>query len=201
MNIKWVWTVPNILSLLRIALVPLFAVLYLMSEQHPTLLWWAIATLVLSGLTDACDGFIARKCNQITEIGKILDPIADKLTQVTVVLCLAIREPRLWPLLIICAVKEIAQSIGAMVLLFVKKSEVQAARWYGKVCTVVFYLVMGLYVLFPAMPTWLFVALGVLVAATMLFAFFHYARLFLQIARPSPKTKTEDASEQTDLTA
>lgn len=195
MNIKWVWTIPNVLSLLRMALVPAFAVLYLLSAEHPSLLWWAIGTLVLSGLTDAFDGLIARKCNQISEVGKILDPIADKLTQVTVVLCLAIREPRLWPLLAICAIKEISQAIGAAVLLFVKKSEVQGARWYGKVCTVVFYLVMGLYVLFPTMPGWLFVALGVLVAATMLFAFFHYARLFLQITRrPSEKKETDAES-------
>ncbi len=198
MNVKWVWTIPNVLSLARIALVPVFAALYLMSEETPSLLWWAIAALVVSGLTDAFDGLIARKCNQISEIGKILDPIADKLTQVTVVLCLAIRMPRLWPLLVICALKEILQSIGALVLLFIKKSEVQAARWYGKVCTVVFYLVMALYVLFPTMPSWLFVSLGVLVAATMLFAFFHYARLFLQIARRPAPENDAPAPDSTD---
>ncbi len=199
MNVKWVWTIPNVLSLMRIALVPVFAVLYLMSEEHPSLLWWAIMTLVVSGLTDACDGFIARTFNQISEVGKILDPIADKLTQVTVVLCLAIRIPQLWPLLIICAVKETAQAIGALVLLFVKKSEVQAARWYGKVCTVVFYLAMALYVLFPAMPSWLFVTLGVAVAATMLFAFFHYAKLFLQIARrPASSEESASTPDKTD---
>lgn len=183
MNIKWVWTIPNILSLLRIALVPVFAVLYLMSNAYPQLLWWSIATLVLSGLTDACDGFIARRFHQTSEIGKIIDPVADKLTQVTVVVCLAIREPRLWPLFIVCFIKELLQSIGALVLLLGKKTEVQGSRWYGKVCTAVFYVVMALFVLVENMPDWLFVSLAVLVAALMLFAFFRYAWVFLQITR------------------
>lgn len=193
MNLKWEWTIPNILSLCRIALVPVFATLYLMSANDPRLLGWAILALVLSGVTDLFDGIIARKCNQITEIGKVLDPIADKLTQVTVVLCLAIRMPRLWPLLALCFLKELLQAIGAAVLLFRRKSQVQSARWYGKVSTFVFYFAMGMYVVFPPapatpllfgwnMPTWLFVALATLVAVLMVFAFFRYSRLFIEIS-------------------
>lgn len=201
MRLKWEWTVPNMLSLFRIALIPLFAVLYLKSEQQPALLGWSIFTLVLSGLTDMFDGLIARTCNQITEIGKILDPIADKLTQVTVVLCLTLRIPRLWPLLAICFVKELLQSIGAVLLLFRGQSQVQAARWYGKISTVVFYVTMALYVVFPPapqkplvgdwnMPLWMFMALGGLVALLMLIAFSGYARVFLKITKNADNTTT-----------
>ncbi len=207
MKLKWVWTVPNVLSLMRIALVPVFATLYLMSENDPALLGWAIAALVLSGITDLFDGIIARKFNQISEIGKVLDPIADKLTQVTVILCLAIRLPRLWPLVILCTVKELLQAIGAGLLLFRSTVKVQAAKWYGKVSTFVFYVSMGLFVAFPLpgeqpllfnwnMPEPMFVALVIVVAACMAFAFYQYASLFL---RTMQKEQQEAAS--TDDTA
>ena len=202
MKLKWEWTVPNVLSLFRIVLVPVFAVLYLKSERYPALLGWAIGTLVLSGLTDVFDGLIARKCNQISEIGKVLDPTADKLTQVTVVLCLTVRMPQLWPLLAVCFVKELLQSIGAALLLFREQSEVQAARWYGKISTVVFYVAMALFVTFPPapavpligernMPLWLFVTLAVSVGGLMLIAFYGYARVFVSIVNETPTTTPE----------
>lgn len=194
MKLEWKWTIPNILSLFRIALVPVFAVLYLKSERYPLLLGWAIGTLAVSGLTDMFDGMIARKCNQISEIGKMLDPIADKLTQVTVVLCLTLRLKWLWPLFAVCFVKELLQSIGAAMLLYRDQSQVQAARWYGKISTVVFYVAMALFVMFPPapavplvgewnMPLWVFAALMVLVGVWMILAFYGYARVFLSVVK------------------
>ena len=202
MKLKWEWTIPNILSLFRIALVPVFAVLYLKSERHPVLLGWAIGTLAVSGLTDMFDGLIARKCNQISEVGKVLDPTADKLTQVTVVLCLTVRLPQLWPLLAVCFIKELLQSVGAAMLLFREQSEVQAARWYGKISTVVFYVAMALFVTFPPapavpliggwnVPLWLFAVLTVLVGVLMLIAFYGYARVFLSIVKEHDTTTPE----------
>ncbi len=208
MKLKWEWTIPNLLSLFRIVLVPVFAVLYLNSEKQSDLLGWSIAVLVLSGITDMFDGIIARKCNQISEIGKILDPAADKLTQVTVVLCLAIRMPWLWPLLALCFVKELVQSIGAALLLFRQKPHVQAAQWYGKVSTFVFYAVMAAYVMFPPapfeallfgwnMPSWLFVTLALLVASMMAFAFIRYTLLYVHISRETTE-KARDTKGETD---
>jgi len=200
MKLEWKWTIPNVLSLMRIALIPVFAVLYLQDEVY-----WSVLILFLSGVTDLFDGMIARKFNQITEIGKVLDPIADKLTQVTVVLCLAIRMPRLWPLLAVCFFKELMQSIGATLLMFRVKADVQPARWYGKVSTFVFYFAMGAFVAFPPvgetpllfgwnMPGWLFTVLVVLVAVCMVFAFFQYAQLFVRVSR-----ETRQAQEQASL--
>ena len=84
-KLRWEWTVPNILSLFRIALIPVLVLTYLSCDD----IWLPASVLVLSGLTDLLDGWIARHFNQISEIGKLLDPIADKLTQFTVVVCLA----------------------------------------------------------------------------------------------------------------
>lgn len=201
MKVKWTWTVPNVLSLFRIVLVPVFAILYIKSEQYPSLICWAIGVLVLSGLTDMLDGLIARSCNQVSEFGKVLDPAADKLTQVTVMLCLSVRMKQLWPLFAVCFVKEALQSVGAMLLLLRKRSEVQAARWYGKIYTIVFYLTVVLYVVFPPAPTvglfgswnmplWLFATLAVLVGVLLLISFYGYARVFLEIVRDKgDKTK------------
>ena len=89
MNIEWKWNIPNLLSLLRILLVPVFVILYLLSsDERMDLMYWSFGVLILSGVTDSLDGIIARKCNQITDLGKLLDPVADKLTQVAVVLSL-----------------------------------------------------------------------------------------------------------------
>lgn len=204
MNLKWEWTIPNVLSLFRIALIPAFAILYLLSDRHPQLLAFAVGALVLSGLTDMFDGMIARKCNQITEIGKVLDPVADKLTQVTVLVCLAIRLPRLWPLVAVCVIKETLQSIGAALLMFRHKAQTQSAQWYGKVCTVIFYLAMALFVLFPPlpdepllfgwnMPAWLFFVIVGIVAVSMIFAFVQYARVFMKVSK-SAQASTDSAT-------
>lgn len=203
MDLRWKWTIPNVLSLIRIALVPVFAVLYLLGEQNPTLFFWAIGVLVLSGVTDLFDGMIARKFNQITEIGKLLDPVADKLTQVTVVVCLAVRVPRLWPLVVLCAAKELMQTIGAGLLLLFSKQRVQAAEWYGKVSTFVFYFCVAMFVAFPVvgeepflfgwnMPEWLFFTLAVAVAVCMAFALVQYAILFIKVMRRESDDKKQE---------
>ena len=135
MNIEWKWNIPNLLSLLRILLVPVFVILYLLSsDERMDLMYWSFGVLILSGVTDSLDGIIARKCNQITDLGKLLDPVADKLTQVAVVICLATRFSQLIPLVVICFVKELAQSIGGLILLR-RGAEVRGASWYGKMCT------------------------------------------------------------------
>ncbi len=178
--------IPNALSLLRLILLPVFATLYLMSREHPALLYWSFGVLVLSGVTDSLDGIIARRFNQITDLGKILDPVADKLTQVTVVLCLAIRNPAMISLLVICLVKELCQGIGGLILLR-RGAKIHGAKWYGKVSTFVFYGVMALIVLWPGIPAPLMVTLIVLVAVLMLFAFFNYMRVFFSLKKETPK--------------
>ena len=175
MNIEWKWNIPNLLSLLRILLVPVFVILYLLSsDERMDLMYWSFGVLILSGVTDSLDGI------------KLLDPVADKLTQVAVVICLATRFSQLIPLVVICFVKELAQSIGGLILLR-RGAEVRGASWYGKMCTFVFYGVMALIVLLPNMYWWVRVLLVTLVAVLMLFAFFNYMRVYLNIKKTLPK--------------
>lgn len=129
-----IWTVPNYLSLFRLILVPLIVWSY-MGLQNTTL---CIILLALSALSDILDGQIARRCNMISDLGKVLDPVADKLTQSCIVLCLAFTYPLLWVLLGLCLVRETC--MGILGYLTIRKTgKVPGARWYGKVSTVVLY--------------------------------------------------------------
>lgn len=185
LNVEWKWTIPNVLSLVRIVLLPVFAVLYLKSDTNPSFFWWAGGILVLSGLTDLFDGVIARRFNQISDAGKLLDPLADKLTQLTVLVCLATQYVELMWLMVVCLAKEVAQVIGGLLLLH-RGDTVRASQWFGKVSTFVFYGSMAAIVLFPDMPGWLLIGLVVLVALVMLFAFLGYLKTFLGARRELP---------------
>ena len=185
LNVELKMTIPNALSIFRLLLLPVFATLYLMSEKRPELLYWSFGVLVLSGVTESLDGLIARHFNQISDLGKMLDPLADKITQVVVVICLAMRFRELIPLVVICFLKELIQGLGGIFLLK-KGAAVHGAKWYGKVSTFVFYGVMALIVLLPNMPFPLRVTLIALVIVLMLFSFVQYIRLFFGIKKAMP---------------
>ena len=185
-RLQFVWNIPNVLSLVRLALLPVFAVLYL--NGH---LYWSLFVLALSGLTDLFDGVIARKFNQITEIGKLLDPVADKVTQVMVLVCLTIRNVALLPLFIICFTKELLQAIGGWILLS-RDEIIRGSKWFGKVSTFTFYIAMLMIALWDDMPQWMLVALIALVAVTMLFSFFMYLSVYFKLRREK-RTKHEAA--------
>ena len=145
-----IFTVPNLLSLFRLLLIPVIVWLYCEKQAYG----WTLAVLILSGVTDVADGFIARKWNLISDLGKALDPVADKLTQIATMWCLLSRFPHMWLPLGMLTVKEIFT--GTMSLYAVKKSgEVKGADWHGKVCTVMLYGSMGLHILWSGIPLWL----------------------------------------------
>ena len=183
-NVTWKWNVPNALSVLRILLVPVFLMLYLTRLDY-----WAFGVLVLSGVTDALDGFIARRYNQITDCGKLLDPISDKLTQVAVVVALATRFDELLPLAALCLVKESCQAIGGAIMLK-RQCAVRGSKWFGKVSTVVFYASMSALVLFDlsGFIRWLLVAAA---GMCMLVAFVGYLRIFIEVSREGKPVSAE----------
>lgn len=185
-KVSWKWNVPNVLSLFRLVLVPFIAVTYLRGETT-----WAVVALIVSGITDVVDGFVARHFNQITDLGKILDPLADKLTQMTVALCLTIHNIELLPLLIICVAKELCQLVGGLLLLG-KGDNIRGSKWYGKLATVLFYTVAVVLVqpLFDVSRTWQLILVGVVVAA-MLAAFFSYLAVFIKTSREPKESDAE----------
>jgi len=187
-------TVPNAISLARIALLPLFVWLYLTSDETNGREFLSFIVLVASGLSDLFDGMIARKFNQISDLGKLLDPLADKLTQVTVMVCLFMRYHIVIYLLIICLVKELCQGLGGLILLH-RGAKLDGARWYGKVSTFVFYGVMACIVLMNDMNDTAKQVLIGIVAIVMLFAFFRYVREFFNIRKENP-AKSDAGDEQ-----
>ncbi len=131
-------TIPNCLTIFRILLVPAFlAAFFCFPEQG----LWAAGILLLSGVTDVCDGWIARKFHQTSQLGKILDPFADKLTQLSVCVCLAIRHKEFIIILCLLILKEFIMLIAGFQLIR-KGVKLPSSRWFGKVSTVVFYLAM-----------------------------------------------------------
>ena len=128
--------IPNILTYFRFLFIPVFIWQYL-HENY----WLAGLALGLSALTDLLDGKIARKFDMITEIGILLDPVADKLTEAAVLLCLALRFPLLWAVLAICLCKEGFMAVAGAVMLR-RKKKLGGAMWFGKVCTAVLYAVL-----------------------------------------------------------
>ena len=133
---KDIFSIPNILSFVRILLIPIFVWLYVTAGTSGEY-YLAAAVVVASGITDFLDGQIARRCNMITEFGKFLDPLADKLTQGTLFLCIAINYPLMWILLAIWLLKDGFMAIMGLVLLKTKQTKLDGARWYGKVCTAI----------------------------------------------------------------
>ena len=134
--------IPNILTLFRLLLVPVFAWLVLAAGD-----WWTAAgVFVLAGVTDVLDGYIARRWDMVTDVGKVFDPLADKLMQVAAVVCLYLREMLPAWVLALIVVKECTM-ISVSVYMFVKKT-VTYSDWYGKAATVVFYGVVLLLMLF-----------------------------------------------------
>ena len=141
------FTIPNILSYLRIAMIPLYIYLYVRAETIEQY-YRAAGVLVLSGITDSLDGIIARKTGQITNLGKALDPLADKLTQIAVVGAMLIDRPYILPLLVLFIVKELYLLISNL-LLFKKDIFMDGAMWFGKLATAFFYISMLVLIALP----------------------------------------------------
>ncbi len=130
--------IPNILSVIRLLMIPLFVYSYF-EYNTPSDCYIAAAIYVLAWFTDALDGYLARRNNWITDAGKILDPLADKLMQITAALCFTIDNIMYLVLLIPIVLKELAILVGGILVIKRSKTVVQA-RWYGKVATVILFL-------------------------------------------------------------
>ena len=142
---KEILTIPNFISFFRIALIPLFLWLYC-AEEKP---FAAIAVLAVSGISDIADGIIARRFNMVSDFGKLLDPVADKLTQAALILSLSVRYPEIWALFFIFVGKEITMGVMGLVVLE-KTDTMNSAQWFGKATTFVFEASMAILLLFPS---------------------------------------------------
>lgn len=174
-------TIPNCLSFIRIALIPVFAVLFVQGHQLV-----AVIVMICAALTDLFDGKIARKFNQVSNLGKILDPIADKLSQMAIVIVLLYTywENPIKYLFFFFIVKEVLMLLGGALLLS-KGMRPTAAEIWGKVATNVFYIAMIIILAFgengalcnvthftlPSVVTWVLVALSAVSALVSLLGY------------------------------
>lgn len=144
---KDVLTVPNALSLFRLVLIPFIIRAYCVYRSSR----WTVALIALSGLTDVADGFIARHFNMVSDLGKVLDPVADKLTQAAMVVCLFERTHWMALLLALLMLREAALAVWG-ILTLQKTDTINCSKWHGKLCTGVVYVSMISLILFPTIP-------------------------------------------------
>ena len=126
-----IWTIPNVLTMIRLILIPVFVVLFFSGLRKA-----ALAVFVAASLTDMLDGYLARKLNQITDFGKLFDPLADKLMVLTAMVCQAIAGVFPWAAVIIVACKELYMVLGGMFML--KRGVVVYSNLIGKAAQVCF---------------------------------------------------------------
>ncbi len=186
-----IFTLPNMLSFLRLLLIPLIIFLY-----ESGYYWGAFGVLFLSGVTDVVDGWIARTFHLVSDFGKAIDPVADKLTQIAVLLCLM--PMKYWWVVGILIIKEI--SIGILTLMALHRTKkVYSAGWYGKLCTFVIYLSMGMLILWEVVigtpiPQRIVLTDAIVIAALVLLAFVKYFLYFTRILRDARANETREKS-------
>lgn len=174
-------TVPNLLSLFRILLIPLIIWLYCTQQQYVL----TVIIIAISGVTDILDGKIARKFHMVSDVGKVLDPIADKLTQAALVICLITRYREMWALLALFMVKECLMLIWGYLTL--KRTDtINSAKWYGKLSTFVLYTVMMILIFFVDIPKAGANALMILCGVIMLMSLVLYGRFYHAILDQAP---------------
>ncbi len=172
-------TLPNILSFIRLAIIPLIIWFF-----EAELYWWAFGMLLFSGVTDVVDGWIARTFHLVSDFGKAIDPVADKLTQIAVLLCLM--PMKYWWVVGVMVFKEV--TIGILTLTAIRRThKVYSAGWYGKLCTVVIYLSMFVLILWrEPHPTFVLVD-SILIVALICLSFVKYFIYYTGILKETRK--------------
>ena len=169
---KEVFTIPNILSFVRLLLIPVYVVIFLNARTSSDY-FISACILAVSCLTDLIDGKIARHFNMVSHLGTVLDPLADKLTQLAMILCLAYNHPILWYLVGLFVVKESFQLIAGGIRLR-KGSMLKGAQMTGKICTTVLFISLIALVVFPTMNETIVNIIVIIDAIFMLIAFIDY---------------------------
>ncbi len=190
-----VFTIPNFMSFFRVVLLPFIIWTYWKGSYDV-----AVGMLIVSAITDALDGVIARKFNMVTDLGKMLDPLCDKLTQAALLICIASRYWQVWPVFGLLAVKDLTMTfLGSKAIR--RRGAVHSAQWYGKVCTVVLETVMAVLILFPKLPEKAVMILLCVCSAAILFSLVMYILYLTGLIRsnereePGEEPRTEEDAE------
>ena len=173
---KELFTIPNMLSLFRLVLIPVYVILYLNATQQRE---HFLAALILgvSCMTDMIDGQIARHFNMVTNLGKLLDPLADKMTQLALMVCLSVKYPVLRGPLLLFVFKEIFQ-VSVTYLMYSRGKVLHGSLPAGKVCTTVLFISLTLLVLLPDPNQMVLNTVAILDTAFLFCAFICYGLAF-----------------------
>ena len=174
---KEIFTIPNLLSLFRLLLIPIYMTIYLNATDTKDYIGAAVI-LAISCLTDLVDGKIARKFNMISTVGKVLDPIADKVTQFTLILCLSIKFPVLLHLVVLFVIKEGFQFFAGLVT-YRKGRMLTGALITGKICTTILFISLIVMILLPDISTQAVNLITIVDGIFMIIAFADYIYAYL----------------------
>lgn len=177
-KIKDLWSIPNILSYIRIVLVPVFLYKYFTAKEVMDFYIAALIIIVCS-LTDMADGYIARHFDMATDLGRLLDPIADKLMQISVLVALTLTVKHMKFVTILMIVKEFTTFVLGITIYRRCNKRLTGAKWYGKVCTVFVNMSLLAMIAFPNMESVLQGALIIVCIAMLLMSWFMYTRLYV----------------------
>ena len=189
---KEILTIPNLLSLFRLVLIPIYVTIYI-NATLPAHYYIAGAILAVSCLTDLIEGKIARHFNMVSTLGKILDPLADKATQFTLILCLVIEYPVLWLIVGLFVLKEGFQLIAGLLTLR-KGKMLTGALISGKICTTVLFISLIVIVLMPNLNENVVGIIAAIDGVFMLISFIDYARTYYKKA---PMIRSLDIPDET----
>ena len=163
-------TVPNVLSFIRVLLIPVF-VWYYTCRNNVTV---SIIVLAVSAFTDIADGFIARKFRMVSNVGRILDPAADKFTQLAVMTCLCVNYHRMILPLSFLVIKEVANGVIGLIMMH-RNRDALDSQWHGKLATVIIYLTGVIHLVWmPRVPDVVSYSLIGLCVAIMILSFVLY---------------------------
>lgn len=174
--------VPNMITTLRFFLVPLYVIVFYSNIEHSLI--YSILIFAFAGVTDVIDGTIARKYDLITKLGTVLDPLADKLMQLAVLITFTTKGYiPLWAIVII-GIKEILMIIGGLILYYGESDAVIPSNRYGKLATVVFYLT----IFFVAYSSDSLLSL-VFITATVVLTLIAFINYFIDFTKINKKNK------------
>ena len=178
MRSKNIFTIPNILSMFRLLLLPVIVYMYMIQKDYVL----TGVLLLVSGITDLLDGYIARTFHMMSDLGKILDPVADKATQAVVLLCLVTRFRWLVIPFICIVIKELFMACIGMTVIK-KTGEVHGALWHGKVATFMLDFMIIVHIVFYNVSSTLSIILTIVSTFLILLSFYLYARENINILK------------------
>lgn len=188
MKLKDLFSIPNIISYARLALMPYYVYCSLTATTSKEIVFSSFLLLFIAA-TDFLDGYIARKFDMVTEFGKLLDPIADKLFQLAIALCLMYKITGMDVVFVVFMVKETVLGICNIYFWFRHHRKMDGAMWCGKVSTCIFFVMSFLMALLPPLPDLVYYAMELAMILGLSYAFVGYGNYFIGLYKEIKNSK------------